>query len=191
MNKTNYTGIDYGLGQTNKNIETGIRFGVIPSDQCNPDATEDIWQNGTDLDYEDYIEQVKAGLRSALADYFSDHKWSDEKQSKLDQATEDAFEAISDRLNDNYEGTGDYTRMRYEQDGYVLQTDSGGDLWVFKSPYFTYAQFCSPCAPGACYLTSPLDEPNENNKCYCLGPDWFEDDKAPYPVYSIETGKAL
>jgi hypothetical protein len=30
---------------------------------------------------------------------------------------------------------------------------------------------------------------NASNKCYCLGPDWFDDSKAPYDVYEIATGK--
>ena len=30
MALVNYQGIDYGNGQTNRDMETGIRFGVIP-----------------------------------------------------------------------------------------------------------------------------------------------------------------
>jgi hypothetical protein len=26
-------------------------------------------------------------------------------------------------------------------------------------------------------------------KAYCLGHDWFDDGRAPYPVYSVETGE--
>jgi len=29
------------------------------------------------------------------------------------------------------------------------------------------------------------------NACYCFGHDWFEDGKAPYPVYSVETGELV
>ena len=47
---TNYKGIDYGSGQTNLNTQTGIRYGVIPQGEVSPDALEDIFQNGTDLD---------------------------------------------------------------------------------------------------------------------------------------------
>ena len=188
---TTYAGIDYGRGQTNVNIQTGIRFGVIPSNSCNPDATEDIYQNGKDLDYEAYIDEAKAKLSQALSDYFNDYQHESGKPSKLDQAVGDAFKAISDDLSDRYEGTGDCTRMLYESDGYRIQTDGQGDLWVFESPFFTYAQFCSPCAPGACYLQNALDQPSEANKCYCLGHDWFDDYKAPYPVYSVETGELV
>lgn len=182
-------GIDYGLGQTNRNMQTGIRFGVIPQRALNPDAAEDIWQHGKDLDYENYIDEVKAKLSHALSDYFSDYKHESDKPSRLDNAVGQAFEAISDGIGDLYEP--DAARMLYEKDGYRIQTDSSGDVWVFESPYFTYAQFCSPCAPGACYLENPLDEPNDNNKAYCLGPDWFDNNKPAYPVFEVATGKPI
>lgn len=195
----NDKGIDYGLGNTNRNMSTGTRFGVISQHELNPDATEDIFHSGTDLDYADYVDGVRAKLAVALGDYFSDYQHESGRPSRLDQAIENAFDAISDSLGDQYEGTGDCTRMLYEREGYKIQTDSSGDLWVFESPYFTYAQFCSPCAPGACYLANPLDvdadgkplPENLDNRCYCLGGDWFEDSKAPYPIFSCETGKLI
>lgn len=171
--------------------DTGIRFGVIGQnhESLNPDAVQDIWQHGTDLAFENYQTEVKQSIRNALSDYFSDMQWKDGTPSKLDNATENAFEAISDSLGDSYEGMTSGP-MLYEKDGFKIQSDET-DLWVLKSPYFTYAQFCSPCAPGACYLTNPLDEPHAENKCYCLGSDWFEDEKAPYPIYSVETGELI
>jgi hypothetical protein len=82
----------------------------------------------------------------------------------------------------------------YTDDGYSLhQGVEEFDLWVLKSPYFTYAQFCSPCAPGACYLLNWLGQSsyNDNNKAYCLGHDWFENGVAPYPIYDVVTGKEI
>lgn len=184
--KTN-KGIDYsGPGTTcNRDTKTGIRYGIIPQNDASPEALDDIFTNGTDLGFEDYKQGVKDNLRKALSDYFHDYKRTS-GNSPLDCAVENAFDAISDNLGDSYDGS-DCARMELEQNGYKLMTDSSGDLWVMKSPFFTYAQFCSPCAPGACYLRNPV-EPCESNKCYCLGADWFEDGKAPYPVYSVETG---
>jgi len=133
---------------------------------------------------------VKADFRGALSEHFSDYKETDRCASSLDNAVEQAYEAICDDLN--FESSSDCTHYLYEKDGYVLQVASDGDIFVCKSPYFTYAQFCSPCAPGACYLRNPLEEPNEANKCYCLSGEWFSDDEPmPYPVYSIETGKLV
>jgi hypothetical protein len=79
----------------------------------------------------------------------------------------------------------------YYREGYKLrQGGDDSDIFVLESPFFTFAQFCSPCAPGACYLLNWLegDENCETNRAYCLGHDWFEDSKAPYPVYSVATG---
>lgn len=68
--------------------------------------------------------------------------------------------------------------------------EAEGDF-ILKSPYYTYAQFCSPCAPGAGYLPSPLKDRPAGNKTYCLGHDWFEDGTAPYRVYSVKTNKEM
>jgi hypothetical protein len=74
---------------------------------------------------------------------------------------------------------------------YAAESDDYGDIFITRSPYYTFAQFCSPCAPGACHLGNPLTEPNPNNKCYCFGHDWFEDGRAPYTVYDVKTGAAV
>jgi hypothetical protein len=170
---TNYPGIDYSAGQPiNRNLETGIRYGIIPANDCNPDALEDIYSNGVDTDYDDWKTAIEDAIRNALDAYLS--------KRAIDKVIVNGL----DDIGDDYQGTGDCTRYEYEQDGYKLRIDGSGDLWVFESPYFTHAQFCSPCAPGACYLRSPLDAPSEANKCYCLGPDWFDGNQAPYPVYS-------
>ena len=66
---------------------------------------------------------------------------------------------------------------------YRAESDSCGDIFITKSPYYTKAQFCSPCAPGACYLMNPCEG---GEKAYCFGHDWFEDGKAPYPVYLVK-----
>lgn len=40
----------------------------------------------------------------------------------------------------------------------------------------------SKLTPGAGNLDNPR---NDGPKTYCLGHDWFEDGKAPYPVYLV------
>lgn len=47
-------GIDYGLGQTNIDLATGIRYGVIHENSLNPDAVSDIRDNGENLTYRVY-----------------------------------------------------------------------------------------------------------------------------------------
>jgi hypothetical protein len=59
---------------------------------------------------------------------------------------------------------------------------------VTDSPFYTFAQFCSPCVPGAGNLDNAMDE---GVKTYCLGHDWFESGKAPYPVYSVTSGELV
>ena len=85
----------------------------------------------------------------------------------------------------------DPVSFRIDDNEYQAESDSYGDIFITKSPYFTYAQFCSPCAPGACYLMDELEERDENNKCYCFGHDWFDDDVAPYKVYDVKTGELV
>jgi hypothetical protein len=174
---TNY-GIDYGMGTTNIDTETGIRFGVIPQHDC-----LQAWADSSEPVY--------------ACEECDD--WDDELDECIDAVL--GCEPIG------------YT---YEEDGYKLTGCEDGDIFVEKSPYFTYAQFCSPCAPGACHLRNPLDvtedehkyamllvktnvrppKPNPllNNRCYCLGHDWFYDTEtghAPYNVYSVETGELI
>ncbi len=119
-------------------------------------------------------------------DYLPDATWSGRPKSQLDQAADDAFDAIEDRLGEHYEP--DNPHMRYEAEGYVIETCLDSDLIIIKSAYYTFAQYCSPCVPGAGNLDHPTPE---GCKCYCLGSDWFDNAKAPYPVFSVETGKEI
>lgn len=61
-------------------------------------------------------------------------------------------------------------------------------LFLTKSPFYTLTKFCSPCAPGAGDLDNPCED---GAKTLCFGHDMFEGNKAPYPVYSVETGQLV
>lgn len=176
---TNYAGIDYSSGQPiNKDLETGIRYGLISPNSVMSEAVSDIYANGTDRDYEAYQDEIRAALKAALKDF------------GLEDQAGDAFDALE--TGDAYQSGSDCARMAYSDNGLDLITDSQGEIWVLKSPYFTYAQFCSPCAPGACNLNSPLESPISANKCYCLGLDWFDDETpCQYPIYDIATGELV
>lgn len=140
-------GIDYGMGTTNIDKQTGIRYGVIP---CN--EVLDAWYN--EAEPERYCEgcEYKEDIDCSLCDYCE-------------------------------------TELIYslERDGYEATQMDDGDIFITKSPYYTYAQFCSPCAPGACYLLNPLEDRPTNNRCYCFGPEFFDDGKCPYPVFKCDT----
>ena len=77
----------------------------------------------------------------------------------------------------------------YLDDGkYEAHCGDDGDIFITKSPFFTFCKFCSPCAPGAGYLQNPIEG---GVKAYCFGNDWFEDNRMPYPLYSVLTGKKI
>jgi hypothetical protein len=79
---------------------------------------------------------------------------------------------------------------------------------VIKSPFYTFARQCSPCAPGAGDLNAPIaldnterDIPNFYNvfspdnhvKAYCLPIEFFDDqyNKIPYRYYGVTDDKEV
>jgi hypothetical protein len=181
MAETNYPGIDYSLGQSNYDPETGIHFGVIPVDAL----TEWVWES-FEADYgaphcphcgnpaRDASEDVgDDALAAAQEDYECD------RHSCGDYACDECR-----RLFDGESAFGDEPIGHDCTDAdYNAHIDSDCvDAWILKSPYYTRAQYCSPCAPGAGYLTSPCPD---GPKTYCFNHDWFDGGKAPYPVYHV------
>jgi hypothetical protein len=189
MKTTDYPGINYATGTTsNLDIKTGIRFGVISQHSVLPEAINEMEAFygpptcplcGKQADEPSAFGETFAN--GVPDDYTSNPHECDDYvcvDCKKFFGSESAF--------------GDEPLCHYiDSATETIKLDTGGDVWVIKSPYFTHAQFCSPCAPGACYLTNPLSTPLDSNKCYCLGADWFEDSKAPYPIYSVATGQPV
>ena len=70
----------------------------------------------------------------------------------------------------------------YEREGYQLTDCLNSDIFVIRAPYYTRAQFCSPCVPGAGNIDNYCED---GPKTYCLGHDWFDDGKAPYKVWRV------
>lgn len=178
---TTHRGIDYGHGQTNIDKATGIRNGVIPQGEV-----LQAWCDSS----EPYYGKPQGGIPCPECEHSGQfaENWGD---TLTCAECGETFEA---ELPDCAEPISHY----YESDGYACEAGESGDIFICKSPYFTYAQYCSPCAPGACYLNNPLDVPEDQdrtewagNRCYCFGHDWFEDGKAPYRVYSVETGHVV
>lgn len=170
---TNYKGIDYSNGQTNRNRTTGLRYGVIPQHdviQAWADSSEPYYGKPTEV-----CKCPKCETKIA-----SPETWGDTVVCECGHAFECELPDFAEPLS-----------YHYESDGYAAECGEDGDIFVVASPYFTYAQFCSPCAPGACYLRNSLSEPDPNNRAYCFGHDWFEEGVAPYPVYSVATGELV
>ena len=177
MGPTDYAGIDYsGPGSTvNRDEETGIRYGMISMNSLDCYAVDDIYSNGNDIGYEAAIEEIKDNLQAGFRSVMEDLGLKAEDDDLSDMA-----DSVMQGQDFEREESGPY---RYECEGYNLQTTSNNELWVFKSPYYTHAQFCSPCVPGAGNLDCPCPD---GPKTYCLGPDWFEDGKAPYEMFPVE-----
>ena len=191
MKATKYAGLDYSRGLSNTDQSNGIRYGVISQNTVAPDALNDFYSDGEDLAWK---EALKEALESAR------------NEAKENKDSEDIDEdRISDDLGNCWESSAG--NLLYEQDGYKLTGCLDDDLFVLKSPFFTYAQFCSPCVPGAGDLDNPFEsEMNQAGlkgegyakeaseagfpRVYCLGHDWFETG-APYAVYSVKTGKCI
>lgn len=202
---TNYPGIDYGNGQANRNPDTSIRFGVISQRSISGESLDDVYHgpHSIDLAFEGAEEELKKALRGVLDPYFSDSKRGakgdgmNDGTSRLDVAVDDAFSTL-DGWADSLENE---TDPLYEHDGYKINKCLDGDLFVLKSPFYTYAQLCSPCVPGAGNLDHPFDGPIEMwekaaeeagfPKVYCLSHDFFDDLLAPYPVFSVTTNEQI
>ena len=184
--KLEYPGIDYSRGASNCDSENGIRYGVISQNSVMPEALDDIMTHGKDLAWEEALKEAISESKS----------YAEKAGNDPDEIDEDA---ISDRLSNHWESS--FSNYLYEQDGYKLTGCLDNDLFVMKSRYYTHAQFCSPCVPGAGNLDNPfvtVAETQNNDaanmgfpKVYCLGHDWFEGGKAPYRVFSVETGMEI
>ncbi len=218
---TQYRGIDYGMGKTNIDKQNGIRFGAINQHELGAS-----WYEGAEADYgkptcpkcgneaielDGRVTQIENGVlvESVIPENmetweYAEHECSDYACVHCEYVfgSESAFgdEPLAFFIdNEEYK---------------IFQSGDDTDLFIEKSPFFTYAQFCSPCAPGAGYLMNPFTNERENSdtgqsgvaaaedypqdyklraelagfpKVYCFGHDWFENGKAPYPVFSVET----
>lgn len=151
-------GIDYSHGLANFNPDTGIHFGVISAHKV------PYWWDDTEPTNPPY--ECECGL--VIVDP------TDGDECECGNVVDLTF----------FEGV---VHHYIDDDEYTAESDDNTDIWVYKSPYFTRCAFCSPCAPGAGYLTDVRDE---GVKTYCLGHEWF-DGPAPYPVYSVSTGELV
>lgn len=186
-----YPGIDYSNG-ANIDTDTGIHYGVIPvidviqawdesseavyndpiCPECQADLVDSRFLGGEDDDEEENWVEKDWCCESCEKSFWSDEVFPDTPSGwKLQEEGYDAFQE------------GDDT-----------------DIFITMSPYYTYAQYCSPCAPGAGHLGSPLRlEDGETleqyearalaegwPKTYCFGDDWFDGGKAPYPVFKVK-----
>ena len=179
MEKTDYQGIDYGFGQTNRDMETGIRFGVIPHSHVGS-----VWYEESEAEYGDPFCPKCGG---DVVEYEED-KHDNLNLGKYAYCEELVCEECQEIWDYHSCYSEEPLSFTYQKDGYAIEQTDDTDLFIFKSKYYTHAQFCSPCAPGAGYLMNPTPD---GPKTYCLHHDWFESGKAPYPVYSVKTNEEV
>lgn len=180
--KTDYVGIDYsGPGSdVNRDSETGIRYGVIRQNSFSYFALDDVYSRGDDLGFEKQKANMQLAIATAISSAVEEHGGSVADPDELAAGIIDNVD-----WNEHGDESGPY---RYESEGVTVQTTSHNDLWVFKSPFYTKAQFCSPCVPGAGNLDNFCEE---GPKTYCLPLDWFENEMAPYSIWEVGTDKLV
>lgn len=168
-------GIDYGMGQTNIDKSNGIRYGVISQN-----AVLQAWCDSSEPNYGEPHCPKCGNPAIDAADISEDAEYEHLHHACGDWGCNDC-----EVMFDAEDAFGDSPLSHYVDDGeYLAECGEDGDIFVMKSPYYTRAAFCSPCAPGACYLTSPDDD---GDRAYCFGPDWFYDgEPCPYPVFRVD-----
>lgn len=187
-------GIDYGMGKTNIDTETGIRYGIINQNHVSGDALNDLESNYGDPHCPRCGEEAKIipchsephahggitviqDMPEAYENYEMARGACGDIACESCEYLFDGDEAFSDEPLSHFLDDGEYK---------VEMGTEGFGVWVMKSPYYTFARFCSPCAPGA----GDLDAYDEDGvKTYCLGAEWFDEyNPCPYPIWSVETG---
>jgi len=177
-----YKGIDYaGHTTVNRDVQTGIRYGVISANEvCQ------AWYDSAEADYgEPHCPKCGDEVKAARGLY--------ERYEHAKYGCDDYVCHKCKYVFDNQDAFGESPNAWTLDDG-EYKAEQGGedrDIFVIRSPYFTYAQFCSPCAPGAVYLLNPCTPESCAPRGYCFGPEWFEGGVAPYPVYEVETGELI
>jgi hypothetical protein len=179
-------GIDWTLpgSSTNRNMETGIRYGVISQHSVMPEALDSVEYDyagpncpkcGNDaLDFAQFENENETWIEANL------------EQCEHGHGCDDYICQDCMYIFDSGEAFSDESIGFHLDDGEYKLTDClDSDIFVIDSPYYTLAQFCSPCVPGAGNLDNYMDC---GVKTYCLGHDWFEDGIAPYPVYRVSDG---
>jgi len=179
-------GFDYGLGQSNIDWDTGIRFGVIPVGEV-----LEAWAMDSEMEY-----GPPACPNCGDLAILYDNEKHDDFEHSLYECHEFACENCERVFGSESAYPESPLAFYYESDGYrAYQDGNDTDIFVEKSLFYTWCRFCSPCAPGAGYLLDHMDE-GEGIKAYCFGHDWFwgnadHPGRAPYPVYSVETGELV
>lgn len=183
-------GIDYGRGMANVDTANGIRFGVIAAHALGMD-TEDEFEAqyhatcpkcGRDAD------EPSAFGESFIAPGSARVVVPDDYTEERDQPNDFVCEHCKHFFGPESAYGDEPLGYLLDNAEYRAERHSDGDIFVTRSPFYTLARFCSPCAPGAGHLSNP--DP-DGVKTYCFGHDWFDDERAPYPVYRVSDDEMI
>ena len=170
-------GIDYGLGQSNIDQETGIRYGVI-SQHSLTEWLDERLEN-------DYGSPTCPKCGNAAHDLDGVDNTEDMDTWEYGRGYADYYCESCKYVFDNSEAYPDEAIGQYlDSAEYQLSSVLDSDLMVLKSPYYTYACYCSPCVPGAGDLDSPLPK-EEGIKVYCLDKTWFDNEHCQYSYWRV------
>lgn len=152
------------MPQPNVDPRNNVHYGVIHRNSILPQCLEDF----TDESAKEAEREIVDGLTNALG-FFG---------KRAAEMAKQCMEAINDEFWEHYQN--DEPKLSYRKEDYEIE---GTDyLIVTKSPFYTMASLCSPCFPNAGDLHTTHDG---GYATYCVGDDWFEDNKCPYPIYRI------
>ena len=167
-------GIDYGMGTTNIDKKTGIRYGVISQHEV-----LQAWCDSSEPEYaKPKVDDYQCPTCGSIAeDCDDDIDWGD-----MIECTNKECDDFGDNFEVEFPDSSEPLCHYVDEDGIQASCGDSGDIFVTRSPYYAFCGHCSPCAPGAGYLTSDGDV-----NAYCFGHDWFESGKAPYRVYEVKT----
>ncbi len=131
-------GIDYGGGMTNRDPDTGIRYGVISQH-----SVMQAWADSSEADYgKPTCPECGNGLvhfDESIAGDWEGNRGCNDYMCTACEAIYDSADAYSD------EPLG----WSVDDGEYKLVDCLDSDVMVLQSPYYTFAPFCSPCVPGA------------------------------------------
>ena len=172
-----YSGIDYGLGQTNRDAN-GVSFGTINANSLPGwiwDNFEPVYPEYSDVDLaSDASTELGVDVRVDDDDLFVvEYESGEEEFDRSD---------LIDHLT--CKGWSDPTefceplRWEHKTDELEVIIDSSNDLCVLKSPYKSKGTYCSPCFPGGVSLGTDGDV-----ECLALPTDWFDEyNECPYEL---------
>ena len=154
------------MSTQNRNLETGIRYGIISASSLDSEIIDMIERNGDNLTADEALKQIRLDVNKAVD---AGEVEEDDFDAEVDRRMTEWSENASEEVYRLVEGEGN-TRLE------VQTTWLGGAqlVWVFRSPHMTYRGLCSPCVPNALDLDTPFDP--HGHLGYDVPPDWRRKD---------------